>query len=38
MNRRFLIKGILTLVAAPKILSEIDFKPPLVMKAGATIL
>jgi hypothetical protein len=36
MKRRSLIKSILTLAAAPKILSKIDFKPTLVAKMGAT--
>jgi hypothetical protein len=31
-KNRSLIKSILTLAAAPKILSEIDFKPPIVAK------
>lgn len=30
MNRRSLIKCILGLAAAPKILAELDFKPPIV--------
>lgn len=34
MNRRSLIKCILGLAAAPKILTELDFKPPIV--AGHT--
>jgi len=29
MNRRSLIKSILALAAAPKILAEMDFTPPL---------
>lgn len=34
MNRRSLIKCILGLTAAPKILAELDFKPPVI--AGPT--
>lgn len=35
MNRRSLIKCILGLAAAPKILAELDFNPPIVAKKGA---
>lgn len=36
MNRRSVIRCILGLAAAPKILAEIDFKPPVIPTAGAT--
>lgn len=36
MQRRSLIKCILGLAAAPKILAEMDLKPPMVPQVGAT--
>ena len=38
MNRRSLIKSILGLAAAPKILAEINFNPPMVAKGATTSL
>lgn len=38
MHRRSLIKCILGLAAAPKILAEIDFNPPAVAKGVTTSL
>lgn len=36
MHRRSLIKCILGLAAAPKVLAEMEFKPPIVAKTGMT--
>lgn len=36
MHRRSLIKCILGLAAAPKILAELDFEPPVVANTGLT--
>lgn len=36
MHRRFLIKCILGLAASPKILAELDFKPPVVANTALT--
>lgn len=36
MNRQSFLKCLLGIAASPKIISEIDFEPPLVSKLGAT--
>lgn len=37
MNRRSVIRCILGLAAAPKILAELDFKPPIVAQSTAAL-